>query len=136
MKFICLYFQSMIYQIQGKSIYFHMNGLYAYLLKAGAILLVRVPATTMTSDCLGLGLKISPNRSISYLAAATCIISTAQQARPKVMGQMDPLLAQFIRSSTFVIAYSATFDNPVAGVAGGLDPPYLTGELDSDDDDE
>lgn len=69
-------------------------------LRAGAILLVNVPATIMTSDCLGLGLKMMPNLSKSYLAAPTCIISTAQHARPNVMGHMDPVLAQFTRLST------------------------------------
>lgn len=70
-----------------------------------AILLVRVPATIMTSDCLGLGLKMMPNRSKSYLDAPVCIISTAQQARPNVMGQRDPFRTQFTRSSTFDITY-------------------------------
>ena len=48
--------------------------------RAGAILFVSVPATIMTSLCLGLGRKIIPKRSKSYLAAPVCIISTAQQA--------------------------------------------------------
>ena len=47
---------------------------------AGAILLVSVPATIMTSLCRGLGLKMMPKRSRSYRAAPVCIISTAQQA--------------------------------------------------------
>ena len=37
-----------------------------------------------------------PNRSMSYLLSAACIISTAQQAKPKVNGQSDPALAQVI----------------------------------------
>ena len=32
-------------------------------------------------------------------AAAACIISTAQQARPKVMGHNEPVLAQFTTES-------------------------------------
>ena len=32
-------------------------------------------------------------------AAAACIISTAQHAKPKVMGQMEPVFAQFITVS-------------------------------------
>lgn len=36
-----------------------------YLRRAGAILLVRVPATIIQSDWRGLGLKMIPNRSIS-----------------------------------------------------------------------
>lgn len=90
-----------------------------YLRRAGAILLVRVPATIMQSDCLGLGLKMTPNRSRSYRAAPVCIISTAQQASPKVMGQMDPRRAQFMRSSTFEITNSAAFDSPAGDVADG-----------------
>lgn len=39
--------------------------------------------------------------------APVCIISTAQHARPKVMGQMLPLRAQLTRESTFEITYSA-----------------------------
>jgi hypothetical protein len=34
---------------------------------------------------------------MSYLLTAACIISTAQQAKPKVKGQRDPALAQFIK---------------------------------------
>jgi hypothetical protein len=60
---------------------------------AGAILLVRVPATIIKSDCLGLARKITPNRSKSYLLTVACIISTAQQANPKVIGQKEPCLA-------------------------------------------
>jgi hypothetical protein len=60
---------------------------------AGAILLVKVPATIIKSDCLGLALKITPNLSQSYLLTVACIISTAQQAKPKVIGQKEPCLA-------------------------------------------
>jgi len=63
-------------------------------LKAGAILLVKVPATIIKSDCLGVALKITPNLSKSYLLTVECIISTAQHARPKVKGQNEPCLAQ------------------------------------------
>ncbi|KAG9157305.1 hypothetical protein Leryth_004963 [Lithospermum erythrorhizon] len=76
-----------------------------------------------------LGLKIIPNRSKSYLAAPVCIISTAQQASPNVMGQMDPVRAQFIRLSTFEITYSAGFDRPsVEEVEGGGPAVYGAGE--------
>jgi hypothetical protein len=44
---------------------------------------------------------------MSYLEAAACIISTAQHARPKVMGQMLPLRAQFTTSSTLLTTNSA-----------------------------
>jgi hypothetical protein len=46
---------------------------------------------------------------MSYRAAAECIISTAQQARPKVMGQREPLRAQLTRSSTLLTTYSTPF---------------------------
>ena len=83
----------------------------------------------MASDCLGLGLKMSPNRSKSYLEAPVCIISTAQQASPKVMGHKDPRRAQFKRSSTFDITKSAALHNPVGlDVVGGADPVYGFGK--------
>lgn len=63
-------------------------------LNPGAILFVNVPATKIKSDCLGVALKITPNLSKSYLLTVACIISTAQQAKPKVKGQNDPCLAQ------------------------------------------
>lgn len=96
-----------------------------YLLSAGAILLVRVPATIMRSACRGLALNKSPCRSKSYLGAPVCIISTAQQASPKVMGQRDPRLAQFTKSSTFVMTYSNPLDIP----AGGVSPVFVTGAV-------
>jgi len=36
---------------------------------------------------------------MSYLLTAACIISTAQQAKPKVNGHRDPALAQFIKDN-------------------------------------
>ena len=90
--------------------------------------MVRVPATIIQSDCLGLGLKIIPNRSRSYLAAPVCIISTAQQARPNVMGQMEPRRAQFMRSSTLEITNSAVLDSPGGEeVDGGRGREYGVG---------
>nr|GFA66898.1 hypothetical protein [Tanacetum cinerariifolium] len=46
------------------------------------------------------------------------------------MGQMDPLLAQFIRSSTFEITNSAVFDKPSSdpGVEGRGGLEYGDGE--------
>jgi len=73
------------------------SGICSYnLRKTGAILLVRVPATMIKSECLGEARKIIPNRSMSYRLTAACIISTAQQANPKVKGQRDPDRAQAI----------------------------------------
>ena len=44
----------------------------------------------MRSDWRGEARKIIPNLSISYRLVAACIISTAQQAKPKVRGHKDP----------------------------------------------
>lgn len=64
-----------------------------------------------------------------------CIISTAQHASPKVMGQMDPLRAQLRRSSTFEITNSTAFGSPVGdGDAGGGARAYGAGNADADDD--
>jgi len=69
-------------------------------------LFVKVPATMIKSDCLGEALKIIPNLSMSYRLTAACIISTAQQARPKVKGQRDPARAQFISDKTLDVSHS------------------------------
>lgn len=47
---------------------------------------------------------------MSYLGAAMCIISTAQQARPNVNGQIEPLRPQFRTSSRRATVQSAQFD--------------------------
>ena len=67
---------------------------------------VRVPATIIKSDCLGEALNIIPKRSMSYLAVAACIISTAQQARPKVKGHKEPALAQETKVNTLEVNHS------------------------------
>jgi hypothetical protein len=59
------------------------------------------------SECRGDALKIIPNLSISYLLIAACIISTAQQASPKVNGQRDPARAQAIIEINFVEIHSS-----------------------------
>eukprot|EP00200_Dunaliella_tertiolecta_P018709 CAMPEP_0202405494 /NCGR_PEP_ID=MMETSP1128-20130828/7160_1 /ASSEMBLY_ACC=CAM_ASM_000463 /TAXON_ID=3047 /ORGANISM="Dunaliella tertiolecta, Strain CCMP1320" /LENGTH=152 /DNA_ID=CAMNT_0049010181 /DNA_START=454 /DNA_END=909 /DNA_ORIENTATION=- len=77
------------------------SGIWSYTLRsAGAILFVSVPATIIQSDWRGEGRKIMPKRSKSYLEAPACIISMAQQARPNVMGQMEPERAQFTTVSS------------------------------------
>ena len=38
---------------------------------------------------------------MSYLLVAACIISTAQQAKPKVNGHKEPALAQPIKDNIF-----------------------------------
>src|SRR5579862_10056824 len=64
-------------------------------LSTGAIFSVTVPATIMRSDCRGLGRKTSaPNRAMSKRDVLAAIISMAQQARPKVSGQMEESRAQ------------------------------------------
>jgi len=69
-------------------------------------LFVSVPATIIKSDCLGDALKIIPNLSMSYLLTAACIISTAQQANPKVKGHSDPALAHPISDKTLDESHS------------------------------
>lgn len=63
--------------------------LYHTFLKAGAILLVSVPATIIQSAWRGLARNTTPKRSMSYRGAAICIISTAQQASPNVIGHSE-----------------------------------------------
>src|SRR5688572_30259602 len=56
------------------------------------------------SDWRGLGRKMpAPNRSISKRDAPVAIISIAQQARPKVMGQSADFRAQLKTKSTVVV---------------------------------
>ena len=62
-------------------------------------LFVKVPATIITSACLGEALKTTPYLSMSYRGAAMCIISTAQQAKPKVKGHREFLRPQLAKSS-------------------------------------
>jgi len=72
----------------------------------GDILLVSVPATIIRSECLGLALSKIPNLSKSYLLIAECIISTAQQANPKVSGQIEPDLAHPITDFSLLFIQS------------------------------
>src|SRR6201991_376585 len=53
----------------------------------------------MTSDWRGDARGAKPNRSTSYRGIDTCIISTAQQAKPNVIHISEPVRAQVIRSS-------------------------------------
>ena len=64
---------------------------------------VNVPATIITSDCLGDALGAAPNLSKSYLGIDVCIISTAQQAKPNVIHCNEPVLAQLIKFSEDVV---------------------------------
>ena len=58
---------------------------------AGAIFFVTVPETTITSLWRGLGQGTMPKRSRSWFAMKVPIISIAQQASPKVIGQSELL---------------------------------------------
>jgi hypothetical protein len=61
----------------------------------------------MTSDCLGDARGAAPNLSRSYRGIDVCIISTAQQARPKVNGHKEPARAQEITEINLVEIHSS-----------------------------
>src|SRR5688572_32709264 len=73
----------------------------------------------MTSACLGVALNASlPKRLMSNRLATVLIISMAQQARPKVSGQSEPVRAQLSRSLTLAIITLPPFSIlPNLGVA-------------------
>src|SRR4029077_16784061 len=69
----------------------------------GAILLETRPAMMIKSDCRGDGRKTSaPKRAMSNRDAPIDIISMAQQAKPKVKGQMEFLRIQLTAESRVV----------------------------------
>src|ERR1700758_1141264 len=69
----------------------------------GAIFCETRPAIIIRSDWRGEGRNTSaPKRAISNRDAPIAIISIAQQARPKVMGQMEFLRAQLMAESNVV----------------------------------
>src|SRR5574337_857694 len=72
-------------------------------LSMGAILIVTVPETIMRSEWRGEAHVTMPKRSTSKREAKVAIISMAQQARPKVTGQIDELRAQLSTFSTVVV---------------------------------
>ena len=85
-----------------------------------AILYVTVPATTIKSACRGLGRNApAPNRSKSNRPAPADIISIAQQAMPKVIGQRLPCRAQLIPCSTVVSSKPLGGEVPPGLHAGG-----------------
>src|SRR5574337_812762 len=73
-------------------------------LSMGAILIVTVPETIMRSEWRGEAHVTMPKRSTSKREAKVAIISMAQQARPKVTGQMEDLRAQLKSFSVEVTA--------------------------------
>src|ERR1700730_5711923 len=69
----------------------------------GAIFCDKRPATIIKSAWRGDGRKTSaPKRATSKRSAAMDIISIAQQAKPKLSGQMEFLRAQFTALSSWV----------------------------------
>src|SRR5262249_35742381 len=75
--------------------------------KTGAILIETRPATIMTSAWRGLARKTSaPKRATSLRASVIAIISIAQQANPKVAGQIEDLRPQLTKSSSRVVITS------------------------------
>src|SRR5215470_18662689 len=69
----------------------------------GAIFCETRPAMIIRSDCRGDGRNTSaPKRAISNRDAPIDIISMAQQARPKVIGQMEFLRIQLTALSRVV----------------------------------
>src|ERR1700712_1294285 len=67
----------------------------------------------MTSDCRGDARGITPNRSRSYRGIYAWIISTAQQARPNVIGHRLPVRAQFTTLSRFATTKPLSATSPV-----------------------
>src|ERR1700749_4848368 len=110
------------------------SGIWSYTLRsAGAILLVSVPATIITSDCRGEARGAKPNRSTSYRGIDTCIISTAQQARPKVIHISEPVRAQVIRSSAVVsrkpLSDNSSLIDRKVGSSGATRGPEAAGAI-------
>src|SRR5918999_4915024 len=80
------------------------SGIWSYRRRTdGAIFVVTVPETIITSAWRGDGRKTSaPKREMSKRAVPTAIISIAQQARPKVIGQSAERRAQLTSESSEV----------------------------------
>src|ERR1700760_4061299 len=92
---------------QNDSRYSRGSGIWSYTFRrAGAILLVSVPDMIIMSACRGLARKTTPSLSWSYRAAAICIISTAQHARPNVNGHIELCLPQLAILSSVDKTYS------------------------------
>src|SRR5271167_989978 len=80
------------------------SGIWSYRRRmTGAIFCDTRPAITIKSDCRGEGRNTSaPKRATSKRDAPMDIISIAQQARPKVIGQMEFLRIQLTALSIVV----------------------------------
>src|SRR6476619_4117178 len=81
------------------------SGIWSYRRRStGAIFFVTVPATIIKSDWRGEARKTSaPKRAMSKRDADAAIISMAQHARPKPIGQSEFWRAQFRTLSTLVV---------------------------------
>src|SRR5665647_1965551 len=80
----------------------------------GNIFLVTVPAIMIQSACRGDARKIMPKRSRSKRAAPVAIISIAQQAKPKVIGQRERDRDQLTNlSSEVVMTLSPSVSTPI-----------------------
>src|SRR5467141_365934 len=81
----------------------------------GAIFRDRRPATIIRSDWRGLPRKTSaPKRAMSYREQLIDIISIAQQARPKVTGQIDDRRAHCTIFSTVVVRTGISDSKPIS----------------------
>src|SRR4029077_14192685 len=81
------------------------SGIWSYSRRStGAIFLVTVPATIIRSDCRGDARNTSaPKRAMSYREAEAAIISMAQHANPKPIGQIEDSRAQLSTRSMLVV---------------------------------
>src|SRR5436190_3567931 len=83
--------------------------------RAGAIFRDSRPATIIRSDWRGLPRNTSaPNRAMSYREQLMAIISIAQQARPKVTGQIEERRAHWTIFSTVVVNTGISVSRPIS----------------------
>src|SRR5580658_4634612 len=83
----------------------------------GAIFTETRPAIIIRSDWRGEPRKTSaPKRAMSKREAIIDIISMAQQAKPKLMGQMEFLRAQLMALSSVVVST----DSPYGSTSGSV----------------
>src|SRR6266404_9467969 len=88
--------------------------------RAGAIFRDSRPATIIRSDCRGEPRKTSaPKRAMSYREQLIAIISIAQQARPKVTGQIAERRAHWTIFSTLVVRTGISRSDSIPIVHGG-----------------
>jgi hypothetical protein len=85
-----------------------------------------VPATIITSDCLGENrITSAPKRAISNRAQAVAIISIAQQARPMGIGQSEFFRIQLMQaSSREKMTLPSILESYAAGAVVVIGKPY------------